>query len=154
MKKPTNPMVKLLAILVVVLGVLAGTWFGGRYVLNKTNDNKIKQVSTNAVTALISQGTYASIKPYTTSNFLGDLKEEDFNKGAGGLVNLKDSKVEILNQGEAGVFGTIKPKNVETQGDYLFGFSISIEKSGLNTFKIKTLETDYGKQSYFDANRE
>lgn len=154
MKKPSSPVVKWLIILVIVLGVISSVWFGGKYYLKTANDKKIRQVSIAAVTALISQGTYESIKPFVTSDYLGDQKEEEFNKAAEALTNLKDSKVEILNQSEAGAFGTLKPKNVETQGEYLYGFSISIEKSGLNTIKIKSIETDYGKQSYFDGNRE
>lgn len=138
----------------VVLVVLAGVVFGGLRVVDSMNETAKKKAATNTVTHLLQEGTYASIRPYVSQDFLGDIAEADFNQNAQQLGNLKDSTVTILDVSEAGVFGTITPTDANKTGDYLFSFSASLKKTGFNTYKVSSLETDYGRQSFLSGDED
>lgn len=158
LKSSKTPKARKFAILLVIVGVLAGVGYGGKLLLDKTNKSTANKTSEKAVTALVTKGTYESIKPYAKANFLGDITEADYNASAEQLTNLKDSNVKALNYSKIDnlvyVFGTIEPKDEATQGSYLFGFNATLQKTGINSYKITNIETDYGRRSYFDADRE
>lgn len=140
-----------LAIVLIIFAI--GVGIGGNVLLGEINENRIKGLSEEAVSKLINEGSYKSIEPYVSESFLGELTEEDYDFSAMLLTNLKNSKVQVISQSGNETFGTITPKD-ESAEDYLFGFSVSLKKSGLYTYEVTNIVTDYGRQSIFDANRE
>lgn len=136
----------LFAILVLAVGVGANT------LLNKLNDMKKRDLSETVITQLLNNGTYASIQPYTDERFLGELAAEDYNASASGLMSLKGSVVSALNSSDNTVFGTIAPVDATKDGQYLFGYVVTFEKTGVNSYKVTDIVTDYGRESFFEAN--
>lgn len=134
----------------VVLALVVA--LGGNALLQKSNDQKMRDISQDVVTNLINSGSYAGIKKYTSSSFLGELKESDYNASASSLTSLKGSKVSALNEANNTVFGTITPNNITKDGEYLFGYTVTFKKSGLNGFKVTNIVTDYGRDSFFTPN--
>lgn len=136
----------LFAVVVLAVGLGANT------LLNKVNDVKKRDLSEKVVTLLLNNGTYASIQPYTDESFLGELAASDYDASASGLTTLKGSVVTALNSSDTTVFGTIAPADATIDGQYLFGYVVTFEKTGVNNYKVTDIVTDYGRDSFFEAN--
>lgn len=145
-----HPRRRLLVVVVLAIALLVVVFYGGRMLLHSINDQKVRSVSKSVVTKLTEEGTYASIKPYLAADFLGELSEPEYDSSAKMLTNLKGSKIEVLNSTEKGTFGTITASKPEQKDAYSFGFFVSVEKTGINSYKVTNIETDYGRQSYFE----